>query len=96
MMNNMKLMNDMDLEMVTGGDAYAHGSGASGGWDEEYGTVIHGGGVSGGWGAPEPIIAEPVVTETVIEETTEVIIVMMEEEYTKPNRRNKKTRGSRK
>ncbi len=75
----MKMINDMELNMVAGGMATAHGSGASGGWEEaeKYDVKIHGSGVSGGWGpslaAPETEVPTNVVE---VETETEVIIIM--------------------
>ena len=83
----MNMMNEQELNMVTGGEAVSHGSGASGSW-AEYGAVSHGSGASGSWGepmiptteaAPEPTPAEPTVE-------TEVIIVVTEKPQHRPHK----------
>ena len=72
----MKMINDMELNMVAGGMTAAHGGGVSGGW-EEVDAKAHGGGVSGGWGpslvAPE---TEAPTNAVEVETEAEVIIVM--------------------
>ena len=85
MMNNMKMMNDMDLELVAGGSVHAHGSGVSGSWDDESTVHAHGGGVSGGW-EPAEIVPEPVTPPIVVEKETEVIIVVVDNTYHKPKK----------
>ena len=77
MMNNIKMMNDMELDMVVGGEAYPHGGGASGSWDDDFTIRAHGGGVSGGW-VPVETTPEPESPTNVVEKETEVIIVVVD------------------
>ena len=89
MMNNMKMMNDMELNMVAGGDISAHGSGASGSWDDHYGVKPHGGGVSGGWDSPVQVtepVPEVAAPQTQVTYETEITIIMYEEMW-KPHGR---------
>ena len=87
MMNtmNMNMLNDMELNLVAGGEAQPHGSGASGGWDD-FNVQPHGGGVSGGWG-PSPVVPEPPAPEPQPQVIYETTVIVVDEAWMKKNKR---------